>query len=125
MGHGVRNSDDTLVAAISILENNIFVGETGHLVSGFEHCPAYTHGDMLIISHKDRSLMREGTNGVRIKIGDKSLLGTKTDFGVAFVCNLTFDSLVDDLRKMFPHLKILHANELADYINEEENANVN
>ena len=123
VGHGVRNTDYPVAAIISILENNVFIGEVGHLVAGFENCPAYTTGSLLIISHKNKSLAQEGTRGASVKMGDKSMFGTKIDPGVAFVCNLPVNSLVEDLRKMFPHVKILRANEIASYFNEEENAN--
>lgn len=53
---------------------------------------------------EERSL---GRRGVRINIG-------------ALVCNRQVDCLVEPLRKLFPHMKILHAYELADYIRDQE-----
>lgn len=119
-GHGIRNTADPLAAFISVLDNNLFIGESGPIVPGKVHCSAYTHGGMLILSHKNRSLMQEGTNGVQVRIDDKYWVGTKIDPGVAFIVNLPFDCLVEELKQLFPNKKILHAYELIDYIREEE-----
>ena len=123
-GHGVTRGqiEQQIAAAVSILENNVIFGDAAPIKSG--HINAYTDGNFLVISRKGGTNLIKGWDKrmpefIQTKGNDgRPKKGMRIEPG-AFVCNGKVDSLVEPLRKMFPGIKILHAEELGDYIEEE------
>lgn len=125
-GHGVTKGDlkKQLAAALSIIENRVMQGSTAPIVeSGYAN--AYTNGSFFIISRKDGSSIIKGMKErmpERVKFKDafgNEAMGLRIDPG-AFVFNNVFDSAVEQVKEMYPEAKILYAEELADYIREQE-----
>lgn len=125
-GHGVTKGEleNQLAAALSIIENRVMQGSTAP-ISGSGYADAYTNGSFFIISRKDGSSIIKGMKDrmpERVKftnVNGNETIGLRVDPG-AFVFNNVFDSVVEEVKQMYPDARILHAEELADYIREQE-----
>lgn len=126
-GHGITrgNEIDHLAAAVSILANKAIKGSTAPLYhSGY--VDAYTDGSFLVISHKGDHLVERDQDkkpsftslGENRSTGEE-VRAVKINPG-AFVVNANFYPLVDELRRMFPEVNVLYANQLPEYIKREE-----
>ena len=125
-GHGVTKGDlkKQLAAALSIIENRVMQGTTAPIVESV-YANAYTNGSFFIISRKEGSSIIKGMKErmpERVKFQDafgNEAMGLRIDPG-AFVFNNVFECVVEQVKEMYPNAKILHAEELADYIREQE-----
>ncbi|MGB7957904.1 MAG: hypothetical protein WCF77_03650 [Minisyncoccia bacterium] len=126
-GHGVTRGDqlDHLTAAISILTNNAVQGGVARL-EGSGYADAYTNGSFLAVSRRDDEMIDRDKNKAPalVSLGQnqytgKEITAMKIHPG-ALVVNAEFYPIVPELRAMFPEANILYANELPDYIKEEE-----
>jgi hypothetical protein len=126
-GHGITRGDhiDRLTAAISMLSDNAMRGDTAPLANS-GYVDAYTNGDFLAVSHKGERLMELGDDQkpISISLGKNPYTGedieaVKIKPG-AVVVNAWYYPIVPELRAMFPGANILYANELPEYIKEEE-----
>lgn len=119
VAHGVTKGGPgewgNVAAFINILQNQYIKGDTGTLGhTGDGWIPAYKKGDFLIVSHADKQLAIRGTQRHEPGIGNV----IKIDAG-AYVVNVDYDSIVEELRSLFPNKNILKADELSDYIERE------
>jgi hypothetical protein len=131
-GHGItRNSEiEQLAAAINIAQNKTIMGWKGKLKTS--QCRSYTMGSFLILSPYNQSLNKDKSIFHKIKgnkIGKGTIIGSnqngerlawEANIGV-IVVNTRLYPLVDELRKMFPDIKIIRANELTKHILNEVN----
>lgn len=126
-GHGVtRGSIEMQIAsALKIIEHRVMIGDAAPLKnSGYAN--AYTNGSLLVLSRKGGMSLIKGLEQrmpERVKINTEqegTAVGLRIDPG-AFVLNGIFESLIEPLRKMFPEAKIISADELVDYIKDQEN----
>lgn len=121
-GHGVTRdaTEGNIAAALSLLENNIIIGDIAPLKTA-GHLAAYTSGDFLVISRRGGFTGPEGraVEPLVVNINGRQVHGKKVTVG-ALVCNLSTDSLVEALRSQFPGSTVLHSSELVDYIQEQE-----
>lgn len=123
-GHGMtKNSEiNRLAGALNVLANKAIKGECGHLKS--RHIPAYTHGDFLIVSKIDKGLPITHIKDSR-KQPIFNKIGWTADIG-AFVVNTHYYPIVEELKKKFPDVNIIRANELKEYLlQEEKNSMIN
>ena len=120
-GHGItRNSGlDQLAGFLNIAANKAIKGYCG-LIVGSDGYNAYTHGDFIILSKKDINLpVKEFSSKSReeesvfIEI-DNGNLAWKANIG-AMVVDVKYYPLVEELKKMFPEINIIKANELPKY----------
>lgn len=125
-GHGVTkgNLKEQLAAALSIIENHVMQG-TAAPIKQSGYADAYTNGSFFVISRKGGDSLIKGMEQnipERVKYRDvhgNDVMSLRIDPG-AFAFNNIFDSLVEQVREMYPDVKILHAEELGDYIREQE-----
>jgi hypothetical protein len=115
VGHGITRKDgvNQLAAALNILANKSIKGECGRLGgSGGYH--AYNSGDFIVISKLDFNLpVTVETNGEQeTKFNE---IGWLANIG-AFVVDTKYYSIVEELKKMFPEVNIIRANELPKYL---------
>lgn len=116
-GHGITrgNTEDRLISLICALETESVAGYEGNLGAG--SYSAWVGGPAMIISKPDKELMIKKDNKLierEIKINDGNIIkASKVDIGLV-VLNDQFYSLWDDLKKMYPHIKIIKANQLPD-----------
>lgn len=124
-GHGVTRGDKirNIVAALSMLQNNAFMGSTARLANS-GHIDAWTDGDFLAISRRGELLSpRLNNQAQRVEFKTNSgqtKPGLQLDLGALIITD-RLEPIIDDLREMFPQAKIISAAELPDYINEQEN----
>ncbi|TSA46205.1 hypothetical protein D4R51_00485 [bacterium] len=120
--HGITRNDtiDQLAACLSILSNKSIRGEVGILgVSGYESQGignpikrfAFTKGDFLVVSKFDKPLPIQDEKEGSLKNNET---GWEADIG-AFVVDVHYYPLVDELKDRFPDVNIIKANELPLY----------
>jgi hypothetical protein len=129
-GHGITkgNETDQLAAMINIAQNKCIVGAEGNLAfTGRGISGAYKNGYFLVISKLDKHLLKRKLHlikgpssmfeGNKIQQSDENgeREASEADIG-AIVVNLKFYPLVEELRKLFPDIKIIKANEIVDHI---------
>jgi|GEM_PF-1338574 len=113
--HGVtRKSEiDRIAGALNILANKSIKGECGPLV-GSGQLKAYISGDFLVISKLDMPLpildARDGRQQSRM-----NGIGWLAEIG-AFVVDTRYYPMIDELRRMFPDVNIIKANQLPEYL---------
>ncbi len=113
--HGVTKGDelDNLAGALNILANHSMKGWYGPLGRGEGGYNAYRTGDFLVVSKFDKSLgVKEERSGEKKAV--LNAIGLKVDIGV-LVVNVHFYPLIEELKKMFPDVKIIKANEIPGY----------
>ena len=91
-------------------------GDWGRLANS-GNIDAYSNGPALIVSHYDKSL---GVYPESHKPGSavrpaQNEMGSVVDIG-AVVLNSSWYPLTEELKEMFPDLKIIRADELKDYL---------
>lgn len=128
-GHGIlrKNDEANLGAAISIIQNSAIIGSVGPMSGGMPNC--YTEAELFFISHKGSQMFVPGADGrpERVSFGkrhpsNEDVVGIKVVFG-ALIVSGRFAPVVDDLRKMYPDVKILRPEEIDGYIQSEEAGN--
>lgn len=125
-GHGVTRGSETtnIAAALSMLTHHAFIGSTARLAQS-GHVDAWTSGDFLAVSCRGEELSPRPDNKmqrVQLKLtSGQTKWGLHMNLGVLVVTN-RLESIIEELRKMFPKTKIISSAEFPDYINEQENA---
>ena len=129
-GHGVTRGDDVtnIAAAVSMLKHSAFIGWSAKLAKSGWQQKAWTNGDFLAISRKGEELSprpNQQAQHVTFKLSSgETRDGLHMDLG-ALVVNECLESIIPELRMMFPKAKIISSSELQDYINEQESGTRN
>lgn len=109
-GHGIYGKDDqgNLAVLINILQNKAIKGWASPLKnSGWQDTKM---ADFLVLSHIDKPLKDEGES--RNAIGFVAKPG-------AYVLDVKFYPVIDELRRMFPDANIIHASDVGDYMQQQ------
>jgi hypothetical protein len=111
--HGItkREPVEQLAALLNVCINKAMKGMYGPLRS--EPYSAYTHGLALIVSKPGKSLGIKDAN--QKQIWNEVIKGIQIDIG-AVVLNSSFYPLYDELKKRFPEVNIIKANQLPGYL---------
>ncbi len=123
-GHGILRGthEQQVAAALSIIENSAIAGDVAPIArSG--HIDAYTHGItfLVVLDPKDSEAYLDKTAAER---RDSKIELIDQDGGVrpalyfkpiAIISNSHFDSLVPDLKQMYPSTSILTSDEAYDF----------
>jgi hypothetical protein len=111
-GHGITkfSHPEQLAAALNIMANKAIKGYCGQL-GGPSNLNAYTRGDFLVLSKYDKTLPVQDEKGE----GKFNEIGWMADIG-AFVIDVKYYLIVEELKKMFPDINIIKANELPQYL---------
>jgi len=121
-GHGItrKSTLDQLAGVLNILVNKSIKGECGPLggKTGYPNVGAYKRGDFLVISKIDKGLpITEERDGHQQPIFNE--VGWMANIG-AFVIDARYYPMVEELKRMFPDVNIIKANELTEYLKAEE-----
>jgi hypothetical protein len=123
-GHGITkgSKEDQLTAVMAIAEKSLIKGWAGNFTRS--QPPVYTSGPALVISKIDGSLMKRDKNGEPLLHKLKGLNqldytadAWEADIG-AIILNSEFYPFADELKKMYPDVKIFKANEMSDLFKE-------
>ncbi|MFH1428048.1 MAG: hypothetical protein ABIG60_06035, partial [Patescibacteria group bacterium] len=119
-GHGIirKSTFDQLAGALNILANKSIKGECGRLGGEIYGYGAYKGGDFLVISKIDKGLpITEERDGRQQSVFNE--IGWIADIG-AFVIDTEYYPMVEELKRIFPDVNIIKANELTEYLKSEE-----
>lgn len=124
-GHGItkKSTLDQLAGALNILANKSIKGWCGPLEGSTQGYNAYRRGFFLIISNFDKPLasFKKDNNE---NIPETNEIGWLADIG-AFVIDTKYYPIVEELKKMFPEVNIIKANELTQYFKKQVSDNFN
>lgn len=115
-GHGItRGSElEKLAAAISIIANKSIRGDTGQLKDSI-YLDTYTKGDFVVLSRKGENLVDLNPDETGRNVPSFNFeKAWQANIG-AFVIDVKYYPLVEELRKRFPNVNIIRANELPNY----------
>ncbi len=114
--HGITrySIEDRLAGALNILANKAIKGECGSLERNRGQFGAYTSGDFLVVSKPDKPLpMTEEKDGRQQSVFNE--VGWMAEIG-AFIVDTKYYPMVNELRRMFPDVNIIKANQLPEYL---------
>lgn len=121
--HGVTREAGigNLAAVMSIIETGQIAGYSA--IIGGDHGGAWTDGDALIVSKIDQSLFKEDSKGELIRheiVGNDGQITVmcEADIG-AVILNDRLYPLADELKTMYPDVKIIRADEMKSFFEEE------
>ncbi|HNY04743.1 MAG TPA: hypothetical protein PKI92_03235 [Candidatus Woesebacteria bacterium] len=121
--HGVTRGDGigNLATVMNIIETGQIAGYSGIIGNG--GFGAWTGGDALIVSKIDQSLFKEDSEGEYIRheiIGNHGQITVmcEADIGAVILNNRLYP-LVDELKTMYPDVKIISADEMKSFFEEE------
>lgn len=121
--HGVTREAGigNLAAVMSIIETNQVAGYSG-IIGGGQY-GAWDNGDALIVSKIDQPLFKEDSEGETIRheiIGNDGQITDvcEADIG-AVILNDRLYPLADELKTMYPDVKIIRADEMKSFFEEE------
>jgi hypothetical protein len=129
-GHGITRGtvEQQIAAVLSVIENSAISGDIGRL-AGSGYIDAYTHGCFLVILDPiviaeyfaKTSAQRRRDTIVELVNQDGSIKRAMLLKPLAIVTNTHTDSLVPDLKKLYPNCTILTSDEVVDFLSAEIN----
>ncbi|MFA6185563.1 MAG: hypothetical protein WC720_05480 [Candidatus Shapirobacteria bacterium] len=113
LAHGVvHRGRDPLSATLNIMANKSLKGTFGEYGSMFV---PWDEADFLIVSKRDQNPFVLDDKGKVQKVNlNNEFLGHKIDIG-AIVINTRYYPLVEELKKRYPDVNIIKANQVAEY----------
>ena len=128
-GHGISRGtvEQQIAAALSVIENSAISGDIGRLAES-GHIDAYTHGCFLIIldpivtaEYFTKTAAQRRDSIVELVNQDGSIKRAMLLKPLAVVTNAHIDSLVPDLKKLYPNCTILTSGEVVGFLSAEIN----
>lgn len=130
-GHGITRgtTEEQIAAVLSVIENSATSGDMGRLAQS-GHIDAYTHGCFLVIfdpivmrEFEAKSSAQRRDSIVELVNHDKSINRAMLLKPLAVVTNTHIDSLVPDLKKLYPNFTIITSDEVAGFLSSSINTN--
>lgn len=123
-GHGITRGtvEQQIAAVLSVIENSAISGDIGRLAKS-GHIDAYTHGCFLVIfdpivmrEFEAKSSAQRRDSIVELVNQDQSIKRAMLLKPLAVVTNTHIDSLVPDLKKLYPNFTILTSDEVVGFL---------
>ena len=117
VGHGMfrKEQKERLASLINVLQNRFIQGDCARLQNSGYYDAVYD-ADFVIISYLDKHLLAYSDSENRLV--ERNDIGWLADIG-ACVVDAKFYPIVEDLRRMFPDINIIKANEIENFITQE------